>query len=138
MAENKTKATKASVKSFLDSIENESKRNECKKIAKLFAEITGEKPVMWGDSIVGFGSYHYKYESGREGDSCIVGFSPRARNISLYIMPGYGFKPELRKKLGNIKEGKTCIYLNSLDDINLDALKKLTIESVKYMRKLYP
>lgn len=138
MAENKTKATKASVKSFLDSIENESKRNECKKIAKLFAEITGEKPVMWGDSIVGFGSYHYKYESGREGDSCIVGFSPRARNISLYIMPGYGFKPELRKKLGKIKEGKACIYLNSLDDINLDALKKLTIESVKYMRKLYP
>lgn len=138
MAENKTKPVKASVKAFIDSIEDESKRNDCRKIAKLFADALGEKPVMWGDSIVGFGNYHYKYESGREGDFFLAGFSPRAQNITLYIMPGYGFMPELRKKLGKVKEGKGCIYLKRLEDVDLDALKKLTVESAKYMRKLYP
>lgn len=138
MAENKTKATKASVKSFLDSVENESKRRDCKKIARLFAEVTGEKPVMWGESIVGFGKYHYKYESGREGDFFLAGFSPRVQNISIYLMPGYGFMPELRKKLGKIKEGKGCIYIKSIEDINMEILKKLAEESVKFMRKHYP
>ncbi len=138
MAENKTRPIKKSVKAFIDSVEEIPKRNGCKRIASLFSEVTGEKPVMWGEDIVGFGKYHYKYESGREGDFFLAGFSPRKQNISIYLMPGYGFMPELRKKLGKIKEGKGCIYIKSIEDINLDILKKLAEESVKYMRKQYP
>jgi hypothetical protein len=100
-------------------------------------KITKAEPKMWGSSIVGFGSYHYKYASGREGDWPITGFSPRKQNLTLYIMPGFARYGELMKKLGKHKTGKACLYINSLDDIHLPTLKELVKQSVQYMAKKY-
>ena len=92
---------------------------------------------MWGPSIVGFGSYHYKYESGREGDMCITGFSPRKQNLTIYILPGFKRYSELMKKLGKYKTGKSCLYINKLEDVDMKVLKELISEDVKYMKKKY-
>ena len=100
-------------------------------------QITKEEPIMWGPSIVGFGSYHYKYESGREGDMCITGFSPRKQNLTIYILPGFKRYSELMKKLGKHKTGSSCLYINKLEDVDLKVLKQLITESVKYMKKKY-
>ena len=138
MAELKTTQNDKSVKSFLNSVIDENKRKDCREIMKLMQEITHKKPKMWGDSIVGFGSYHYKYESGREGDFFITGFSPRKQNLTIYIMPGFSGYDSVMEKLGKHKTGKSCLYIKKLDDIDRITLKELITDSVNYMTKSYP
>ena len=138
MAENKTQPTKASVAQFLDSIENDGKRRDAKTIDKMFREITGEKPTMWGPSIVGYGTYHYKYDSGREGDFMRLGFSPRKQSLTLYIMPGFKRYSALLQQLGKHKSSKSCLYVNRLDDIDLEVLRNLAQESWDEMNRRYP
>jgi hypothetical protein len=135
MAELKTKPNKASVDKFLNSVKDERKRNDCFKVLELMKKITKEEPVMWGPSIVGFGSYHYKYESGREGDFFLTGFSPRKQSLTLYIMAGFKRYSEIMKKLGKHKTGSSCLYINKLEDIDMRVLKELISESVKYMKQ---
>jgi len=137
MAENKTKKNTASVASFLNAIEDPRKRSDAKKVAAMMRRATGKRARLWGSSIVGYGEYHYKYESGREGDWALVGFSPRKQNLAVYIMPGFDAFPALMKKLGKYKTGKSCLYLNKLDDVDHDVLEKLIGDSVKVMRKRY-
>ncbi|MBI5350392.1 MAG: DUF1801 domain-containing protein [Chloroflexi bacterium] len=135
MAELKTKLNKASVEKFLNGIKDETKRKDAFAILKLMQKVTKEKPKMWGSSIVGFGSYHYKYASGREGDWMLIGFSPRVQRLTLYIMPGFERYDALLKKLGKHKTGKSCLYINALEDVDAKVLEKLIEESVKVMRK---
>lgn len=135
MAEPKTKLTNASVKDFLNQIDDEGRRQDCFAVAKMMEEITGEKPKMWGTSIVGFGTYHYKGASGREGDWMITGFSPRKSNLTLYIMAGFDKHPELMKQLGKHSTGKSCLYIKRLSDMHLPTLKKLIKAGVKQMEK---
>ena len=137
MDEPKTKATKESVAKFLNSIEDENKRKDCKTVAKLMEEASGSKPVMWGPSIVGFGSYRYKGASGREGDWPRVAFSPRKQNLTLYLMGGFDRHQDLMEKLGKHTNSKGCLYIKRLDDIHLPTLKKLVLETLKYMKKTY-
>lgn len=137
MTENKTKETKKSVKKFLNSIKEEKKREDSFTILEMMKEITKLEPKMWGPSIVGFGSYHYKYESGGEGDMLITGFSLRKQNLTIYIMPGFERYNELMKKLGKYKTGKSCLYVNRLEEVNLKILQKLIRESFHYMVKHY-
>jgi len=138
MAENKTQPTKASVAQFLNGIEDDRKRRDAKAIDQMFREITGEKPTMWGPSIIGYGTYHYKYESGREGDFMRLGFSPRKQSLTLYIMSGFRKYASLLKKLGKHKTGKSCLYVNRLDDIDMDVLRNLAQESWNEMNRRYP
>jgi hypothetical protein len=133
----KTKVNDVSVEGFLNKVEDEKKRNDAFEVLKLMKEVTGEKPKMWGSSIVGFGTYRYKYASGQEGDWMITGFSPRKTSLTLYIMPGLGRYEELMPKLGKYKTGKSCLYINKLTDVDLDILKTLVKESVDYMNKKY-
>ena len=135
----KTKKRKANVAKFLDSIKDEEKRKDSKKINEIIKEVTGEKPVMWGSSIVGYGTYHYKSESGREGDWMITGFSPRAQNLTIYIMPGYSFPKykALLEKLGPHKLGKSCLYIKRLSDIHMPTLKKIIANGYQDMKKKY-
>ncbi len=134
MADLKTKANKASVEKFLNSVKDEKKKADCFKILELMKKITKDKPVMWGPSIVGFGKYHYKYASGREGDWFLTGFSPRKQNLTLYIMSGFKKYDGLMKKLGKYKTGSSCLYINKLKDVDIKVLKSLITESVKYMK----
>jgi len=134
MAEMKTKPTETSVKDFLNQIPDEERREDCFAIAKLMQEITGNKPKMWGPSIVGFGSYRYKYASGREGDWPLTGFSPRKKDLTLYIMAGFDKYPELMKQLGKHSVGKSCLYIKRLSDIHIPTLKKLIKASVKQLQ----
>ena len=131
MAEMKTKKTKASVSAFLDSVEDPQKRKDAKTIAKIMKAASGAAPAMWGDSIVGFGSYHYKYASGREGDWFLTGFAPRKQNLTLYVMDGFKEYRPLLKKLGKHKTGRACLYINKLDDVDLDVLRELITRSVQ-------
>ena len=133
----KTVETDADVNAFIDSIENTRRREDAGRLLELLGEITREPPRMWGSSIVGFGSYHYKYESGREGDSPRVGFSPRKQNLAVYIMPGFADFGELLAKLGKHRTGKSCLYLNKLDDVDVDVLKEILRESVAEMKRRY-
>ena len=133
MAELKTKPTDENVKDFLNQIPDPDRRQDCLAIAKLMEEITGEKPKMWGPSIVGFGSYHYKYASGREGDWPVTGFSPRKKDLTLYIMAGFDKHDELMKQLGKHSVGKSCLYIKRLSDIHIPTLKKLIKASVKQL-----
>ena len=135
MAELKTKKNKASVTDFLNGIANEGRRRDCLNVLELMKEVTKSKPSMWGDSIVGFGSYHYKYASGREADWFLTGFSPRKQNLTVYLMSGFDRYGDLLKKLGKHKTSKSCLYINKLDDIDLPTLKKLVKSSVDHLRK---
>lgn len=137
MPENKTKPTKQTVAAYLKTVDPKY-ADDCKALVEIMSDITKEKPVMWGPSIVGFGSYHYVYDSGREGDSMLVGFSPRKAAISLYIMSGFDAQPELMEKLGKYKAAKACLYIKSLDDIHIPTLKKLIRASVKFVKQKYP
>ena len=137
MAELKTKQNKASVAAFLNAIDDKQKRADAKKVAAMMREATGSRARMWGTSIVGFGSYHYTYASGREGDWMLVGFSPRKQNLTLYIMPGFSTFDSLLAKLGKYKTGKSCLYINKLADVDEQVLVKLIQASVKHMRKKY-
>ena len=132
----KTQRTRASVKAFLDGVADEGKRKDARAISALMQAITGEKPALWGTSIVGFGSYHYKYASGQEGDWPLVGFSPRKDNLTLYIMPGFKDYADLLGKLGKHKKGMSCLYIKSLDDVHLPTLKTLVRQSVRQMKKI--
>ena len=139
MAELKTKKTNASVTKFIAAVEDEKKRKDCKELLKLFKNATGMKPKMWGTSIIGFGSYHYKSErSCQEGDWPLTGFSPRKANISIYIMPGFKNYQNLLTKLGKHKVSKgSCLYIKKLEDIDTKLLTKLIKDSVKVMQKRY-
>lgn len=137
MAELKTQKNSASVTDFLDSVEDEEKRRDCYTILKLMKQVTKEEPSMWGDSIVGFGTYHYKSERSRqEGDWFITGFSPRKQNLTLYIMPGIGKYKELVDELGKCKTGGSCLYIKKLDDIDTAVLKQLVTTAYKNMKEL--
>ena len=129
MADNKTKETDASVESYLAAIQDDARRKDCETLAKLMAKATKHTPRMWGSSIVGFGSYHYKYESGREGDMCLVGFSPRKSAISVYGLKAAPSHEELIPQLGKHKAGKGCLYIKSLSDIDLKVLEKLIADA---------
>ena len=136
MAELKTKPTNASVEKFFNQITDEVRREDCFKVAKMMEEITGEKPKMWGPSIVGFGSYHYKYASGREGDWPIAAFSPRKQDLTIYILPGLAEQAELLQQLGKHRTAKSCLYIKRLSDIHVPTLKKLIRWSVKSMTQM--
>jgi hypothetical protein len=131
MAEAKTKPTKESVKDFLNRIPEAERREDCFAIAKMMEEITGERPVMCGPSIVGFGTYHYKYASGREGDWPIAGFSPRKKDLTVYLMMGFEKHKELMDKLGKYSHAKSCLYIKRLSDIHVPTLKKLIKTSIR-------
>lgn len=123
MAELKTKPNDASVEEFLNRIEDETRRKDCRTIMEMMRQVTGENPRMWGDAVVGFGNYHYKYATGHEGDIFRVGFSPRKQNLTLYL--NYGDYTDLLQRLGKHKTGKGCLYIKRLDDVNLDALREI-------------
>ncbi len=135
-AEAKTKPTSASVKDFLNQIPDEERRQDCFAVAKIMEEITGEKPKMWGPGIVGFGSQHYKYASGREGDWPVAAFSPRKKDLTLYMTPGFDKHPELMEKLGKHSTGKSCLYIKRLSDIHIPTLKKLIKASATGLQNL--
>lgn len=134
----KTVVNDASVKSFLGSVTDTDKKADCEEVLGMMQEATGEPPRMWGKSIVGFGSYHYKFASGREGDWMLCGFSPRKRNLTIYIMPGFSKYDKFMKKLGKHSTGKSCLYVNRLDDVDRKVLRELIIRSVADMRSMYP
>ena len=135
MAQNKTVATDASVRKYLEGIDDENKRTDCERIAGIMQKVTGQKPVMWGTSIVGFGSYHYVYDSGREGDMCLTGFAARKANIAVYIMDGFAPHSDLMEKLGKYRTGKSCLYIKGLSDVDTDVLEQLISDSVRVMRE---
>lgn len=134
-AENKTQPTATSVTYYLATLQPDQKRQDAIAINAMIRRVTGELPKMWGDSIIGFGHQHYKYESGREGDWFLVGFAPRKANLVLYIMPGFKEYKPLMKKLGKHKVGKSCLYINKLADVDQDVLEKLVARSVDHMKK---
>lgn len=133
----KTKKNEASVAQFIKSVGDLKKQKEAEVILELMKEATGQEPKMWGSSIVGFGSYHYKYASGQEGDWPLTGFSPRKQNLTVYIMPGFKKYEGLMKNLGKYKTGKSCLYIKELKDIDLSVLKQLVRQSVLYMQKTH-
>ncbi len=133
MAQLKTQKNDESVVDFLNSVEDERKRQDSFAILDMMSEATGEEPIMWGSSIVGFGSYHYKYASGREGDWFKTGFSPRKQSLTLYIMDGFSQHDDLLRQLGKFTTGKSCLYVKKLDDIDLPTLIKLVKQSVEYL-----
>lgn len=134
MAKLKTVETTASVISFVNSIPDVNKRNDCFEIIKIMKQATNMEPKMWGKDIIGFGNYKYKYESGREGEWFLTGFSPRSLNISIYIMTGFNRYKELMKKLGNVKTGKSCLYVKKLEEIDKKILKDIILLSLKDLK----
>ncbi len=137
MAENKTRPTSASVTAFMSTIDDRQMRADAKKVAAMMRRATGKRARMWGPSIVGYGSYHYRYASGREGDFMITGFSPRKQALTIYIMPGFSRFRDLMSKLGKYKTGKSCLYIRRLADVDETVLERLIGESVSYMRAHY-
>ena len=137
MADNKTRPTQASVTAFMNGIADKQMRADAKKVAAMMRRATGKRAKMWGPSIVGFGSYHYRYESGREGDFMITGFSPRRQALTVYIMPGFGRFPKLMTRLGKYRTGKSCLYIKRLADVDEAVLDQLIHESVAHMRAHY-
>ena len=130
MAENKTKATEVSVTAYIDAIEDETRREESKVLVKLLTKVSGKKPILWGPSIIGFGSYHYKYDSGREGDAPLIAFSPRKAAHSLYGFTGTEGADELLVKLGKHTTGKSCLYVKKLKDVDLKILEALAANAL--------
>lgn len=137
-AQNKTAANDASVEAFLAAVPDPQRRADAQAIDALMRKATGCEPKMWGGAIVGYGEYHYVYDSGREGDMAMVGFSPRKQNLVLYIVPGFKDYEPLMKRLGKHKTGKSCLYLNKLADVDAAVLEKLVAASVAAMRKKHP
>ncbi|MFX0054415.1 MAG: DUF1801 domain-containing protein [Candidatus Hermodarchaeota archaeon] len=131
MSEAKTRPTDASVEDFLKDVEHPQRREDGFELLEMMKEITNEEPIMWGPSIIGFGSYHYKYESGREGDMPLTGFSPRKKSLTVYIMSGFEEYKDLLDKLGKHKIGKSCLYINKLADVDKNVLKKIIKKSLK-------
>jgi hypothetical protein len=137
MNNQKTVPTGESVLGFIESVENERKRADAHRLLELFTEATGFEARMWGPSIIGFGSYHYRYDSGHEGDAPLVGFSPRKSAISIYTAVGMEDIQMLREHLGKHRMGKACLYVNKLSDIDLEALRKIIIASVDFLKRRY-
>jgi hypothetical protein len=135
MAENKTQPTAKSVPEFLEQIEDPKRRADCIAVAGLMEKLSGSKPKMWGDSIVGFGDYHYKSAAGREGDWFLTGFSPRKQNLTLYIMGYLEYYPDHLERLGKFKNGKGCLYIKKLEDIDMDVLESLITTSVERLKE---
>jgi hypothetical protein len=135
MAENKTKPTKSSVTAFLNKIKDQQLRDDCFAILGMMQKVSNCEPVMWGSAIVGFGTYHYVYESGREGDTIVIGFSPRKQNISIYLMGGLNKVEDELSKLGKHKTGGGCLYIKSLSDVNVTVLKKVFAKAFKEARR---
>lgn len=135
MSELKTKPNDASVEEFLSSVENEKRRKDAFDVLKLFKEVTGEEPRMWGNSIIGFGSFRLKYASGREMDWMLTGFSPRKQNLALYIMTGFSHYEDMLQKLGKYKTGKSCLYIKKLEDVDKEVLAEIIRASVEFLRK---
>jgi hypothetical protein len=138
MADNKTKPNKISVTDFIEKIENGQKRKDAFALLDFFTKLTEKDPVMWGPSIIGFGSYHYIYDSGREGDMLLTGFSPRKTALTVYIIAGFKEYADLLEKLGKHKTGKSCLYLKKLSDIDMNILKELVSKSMKHIKEKYP
>lgn len=138
MAKNKTTQTESSVTEFINSVADETKRKDSFHLVELMQAQTGFEPKMWGPSIIGFGSYHYKYASGHEGDAPLMGFSPRKEAISLYLFQSFEGKEELLQKFGKYKAGKGCIYVKKLADIDLEVLRVMMAKSTEYIKGLYP
>lgn len=135
---NKTIENDASVDDYLNAINPESKQADTRLICEMMEKHSGHKPRMWGPSIIGFGSYHYKYESGREGDMCRIGLSARAQYLSVYLMPGYDdFEDEL-SRLGKHKKGKSCLNIKRLSDIDINVLEEMIVKDLKLMQEKYP
>ena len=137
MAELKTKLNDKNVEAFLNSVSDTKKRQDCFVLLDLVKKTTKFEPKMWGDSIVGFGSYHYKSKSGQEGDWFLTGFSPRKQNLTIYIISGFDRHESLMKKIGKHKTSKGCLYIKSVDDINLELLGELIEKSVEYVSKMH-
>ena len=135
MADLKTKPNEADVTAFLNSVTDEKKRQDCFTILEMMKQVTGEEPIMWGPTIVGFGTYHYKYATGREGDWFLVGFSPRKQNLTLYVMAGFDQYDALMSRLGKYKTGKSCLYIKRLTDVDETTLRELVKQSVAHMKK---
>ena len=133
MAEAKTKPTKQKPEDFIAAIDNQQRRSDAQALLKIFNEVTGQRPVMWGPSIIGYGIYKYKYASGREGEWPLSGFSPRKQNLTVYIMDGFDDYDELLSQLGPHTTGKSCLYIKRLSDVNVDVLKSLIKKSIEYV-----
>lgn len=133
----KTKETDASVVAFIESVEKESRKQDAYRLLTLFEEASGLEAKMWGNSIIGFGKYHYKYASGHEGDAMLVGFSPRKAKISLYMATGFPEREFYLDRLGRHKTGKACVYINKVDDIDTDVLKEFIQASIAFLKDLY-
>lgn len=137
MTELKTKLNDGDVMAFLNALDDKQKRKDCFEILEKMKKITKSEPKMWGTSIIGFGTYHYKYESGREGDWFLAGFSPRKQNLTLYIMSGFDHKEETLAKLGKYKSSKGCLYIKKLSDVDSSILDKLISDSVEHLKRKY-
>ena len=137
-AKNKTTKNDGSVADYIAAISPDQKREDCEKILGMMSDMTGWEPKMWGASIVGFGEYHYKYDSGREGDAIRIGFSSRAQNITIYIMPGYSDFDDELSRLGKHKMGKSCLYIKRLSDVDEDVLGEMFAKGLKIMAEKYP
>lgn len=135
--ENKTKPTEESVTEFVNSVENEQKRKDSFELIQHMRQITGKEPKMWGPSIIGFGSYHYKYDSGHEGDAPLCGFSPRKSAISLYVFTGAEKHKHLLEGLGKFTMGKACIYVKKLSDIDLNVMENIINETTEFLKEKY-
>lgn len=138
MAENKTRPTEVGVGEFIASVPDPQRRADARTLCAMMERLSGEEPKMWGPSIVGFGSYHYRYDSGREGTMSRVGFSPRARELVVYLVDGYEQRGELLGRLGKHKIGKSCLYIKKLGDVDQGALEELISASLAYMDEKYP
>lgn len=136
--ENKTKPTPISADAYIEAVADERQRDDARKISNMLARLTGENATMWGPSIVGFGNYHYKYESGREGDMCRIGFSPRKGQTVIYVVDGYADKDDLLAKLGKHKTGQSCLYIKKLADVDEAVLEEICTRSLAYMDEKYP
>lgn len=138
MKQNKTRETSNNVKAFIDNVSDQAKRNDSFHIVEIFKKVTGFEPRMWGASIIGFGNYHYKYESGHEGNATLTGFSPRKDSIVLYLAVEVKIKDQLLEKFGKHKAGKGCVYIKKLEDIDTIILEKLISASVENILSKYP
>jgi Domain of unknown function (DU1801) len=138
MAENKTQATTADVTAFIAGVADNGQRADAHALCAMMTRLSGEPPKMWGPSIIGFGSYHYKYDSGREGNAPRIGFSPRKGQTVLYLIDGYSQRAEQLARLGKHKTGKSCLYVKRLSDIDIGVLEEMIVGSLAYMAEKYP
>lgn len=138
MSDNKTKPTAVDVDAFIDAVEHPTRQADARTLDRMFRDLTGFDPVMWGPSIIGYGKYHYKYATGREGDFLATGFSPRKANLSIYIMPGYADFGTILGRLGKHKKGASCLYINKLADVDQDVLGELILAGLKDLDARWP